>query len=177
MAKYINSILITLVFCLVLSIAVSAQNMTSPITFRISFVKVLKSRQGFMVKTRLTNNSTQRIVIDKNLVGSQQSFYTDGGYFTLSNEIASGYTGNYLALRPGQVYEDTRIVELKNEFFRIDGLYQLRLHYQHFSKEDFEGSTVWRGQSESNVLTFQMRKRLVTKYNLPGTRQALNSFK
>lgn len=135
----------------------SAQDVSSPLAFRISFLKELKSKHGFVVKVKITNHSSRRITIDKNFVGSRQSFYTDNGYFIASREVGATYTGSYLSLNPGQAYRDTRVIELEDEFFRTDGRFRLKLHYHYFLAADLENSVVWRGQSDSNLLTFYMK--------------------
>ncbi len=153
---------------LITSNSFAQEKQNSPLSFKAFFVKVSKTKDEILIKVRLRNTSRNNVIIDRNSIGYGVSFTNEnGGMFSKRVEIGSGYQGDFLILKPQEIYETIRTVKLQDDlqedFFKSDGKYTMKVTYGQFTESVFKESQVWEGTVESNKLIINLKNRRFVK--------------
>lgn len=136
-----------------------------PLQFRISLKKLDRQKKSMSIKLKLINVGNKSIVIDKNSLGYSVSIIRlgekrpGGGITSAEGSVATGdpgpnYKGDYLVLAPKQSYGYERDFSIDGPFFEKGRNFTILLTYGQFMEVRFQGSPVWRGAVDSNLLRF-----------------------
>jgi hypothetical protein len=147
--------------------SVQAQSPTEPLAVKIK----VESRQvcrgtALSVYAEIINNSTESLAIDPTFLWSRLSF-------TSSNKGKSGVYGsrtrtevgdpdpfqdepNYLVLRPGETFNETKELSLKDGFFEPLGKYTIRIKYVQFRDGRVKEVALFNGTVTSNEIEFEI---------------------
>jgi hypothetical protein len=118
------------------------------------------------VSAKITNTGAESLAIDPQLLWSCLSF-------TASSRGKSGRAGirtrteigdpdpsqdepDYLVLRPGETFRETKSLSLKDDFFQMPGKYLMQLTYRQFREAAVNGVSVFVGTVPSNEIKFEV---------------------
>lgn len=143
------------------------QRTTGSLTIRIETESQALCRGTHLsVNAEITNTGAESLAIDPKLLWSTL-------LFKASSKGKSGVRGirirteigdpdpsqdepDYLILRPGATFRETKSLSLKEDFFQTPGKYLMRLTYRHFREGTTSGVSVFAGTVSSNEIEFKI---------------------
>lgn len=147
--------------------AAQTRRAAAPLAVRLKAESRVSCRVTHLsVSAEITNTGAESLAIDLNFLWSRLSFRASSkgksgvGGSRVSEAIGdpgpSLYEPDYLILRPGETFRETKNLPLKDDFFQIPGKYLMQLTYGHFRAATTNGVPVFAGTATSNEIEFEI---------------------
>jgi hypothetical protein len=143
-----------------------SENESQVLSYKISLYKIDRKTKSLAVKIRLKNTSKRNVIIDKKAVRYEVIFEKKGEHLpdggvgpsvarVITVHPSLYYRGDFILLRPGDVYETHRTLYFDDNFFEESREFTLSLTYGFFLDEIVDGVAVWKGTITSNQINFK----------------------